>query len=169
MDRKNENNTSSLDLNLNKEVNKTPEIKRSRGGKKRVKKLENITSLSTLKDFDEELNKIPDSNSTTFKKQFKDLYIPFDPPNLKLIIMRGIPGSGKTTLARKIEDLAMRSGYKITGICSADDYFVKNGKYVFDGKKLGEAHKFCQSKAIQLLAAGKLQISNGEKSLGVGC
>lgn len=49
-------------------------------------------------------------------------------------IMRGIPGSGKTTYAK---ELAGTSGK----IHSTDNYFVENGHYVFDQRKLGEYHQ----------------------------
>ena len=45
----------------------------------------------------------------------------------KLIINRGIPGSGKSTSAKKLAPKEQ--------IFSTDDYFMKNGKYIFDGKK----------------------------------
>jgi len=49
--------------------------------------------------------------------------------------MSGIPGSGKSTWARKIAgDVA---------VCSTDDYFMKGGRYAFDPSKLGEAHGSC--------------------------
>ena len=52
-----------------------------------------------------------------------------------LYIIRGIPGSGKTELAKKI---APEHNY------AADDYFYDSeGNYCFDFTKLDEAHKFC--------------------------
>ena len=49
-------------------------------------------------------------------------------------IMRGIPGSGKSTQARR---LAGATGK----IHSTDDYFMEDGKYVFDPNKLGRNHQ----------------------------
>ena len=49
-------------------------------------------------------------------------------------IMRGIPGSGKSTQARQ---LAGSTGK----IHSTDDYFMQDGKYVFDPNKLGRNHQ----------------------------
>src|SRR5579859_3354439 len=51
---------------------------------------------------------------------------------LTVKIMQGIPGSGKSTYARKTWPGAL--------ILSSDDYFMKDGKYVFDPSKLGEYH-----------------------------
>lgn len=54
---------------------------------------------------------------------------------LMLIIMRGVSGSGKSTLAEKIcaeQDFAV--------IVSTDDFFVVEGQYRFDPKRLGEYH-----------------------------
>lgn len=64
---------------------------------------------------------------------------------LHVVILRGIPGSGKSRLARK---LAPR---KTGVICSADDFFMRSGRYVFDGSKLGEAHNYCLRKFLHAL------------------
>lgn len=63
-------------------------------------------------------------------------------------IMRGIPGSGKSTTARK---LATGPEY----ICSADDYFVRDGKYSFDPAGLHLAHRACLVKFLSLLARNR--------------
>jgi predicted kinase len=56
----------------------------------------------------------------------------------KMILLRGLPGSGKSTFAKSIGDT-------ITGIIEADMYFVDNeGNYNFDVTKLHEAHKWCK-------------------------
>jgi predicted kinase len=57
----------------------------------------------------------------------------------KVYILSGIPGSGKSTYA------ANSPGYAV----SADDYFTKGGEYVFDHKKLKEAHAECFRNFIQ--------------------
>jgi NEDD4-binding protein 2 len=54
----------------------------------------------------------------------------------KLIIMRGISGSGKSTVAREIG----KNGV----ILSTDDYFMKDGIYNFDPNLLGLNHKLNQ-------------------------
>lgn len=52
---------------------------------------------------------------------------------MKLILMRGVSGSGKSTLARKIStDQSV--------IYSTDDFFMVDGQYRFDPKRLGEFH-----------------------------
>jgi NEDD4-binding protein 2 len=54
---------------------------------------------------------------------------------MKLILMRGVSGSGKSTLAEKIcaeQDFAV--------IVSTDDFFMVDGEYRFDPKRLGEYH-----------------------------
>jgi len=52
-----------------------------------------------------------------------------------LYLLRGLPGSGKSTLARFIGD----------AFVEADMFFLKNGKYEFDGSKISDAHAWCQS------------------------
>jgi NEDD4-binding protein 2 len=52
-----------------------------------------------------------------------------------LILMRGVSGSGKSTLAEKIA-----AEQSFATIFSTDDFFVVDGEYRFDPKKLGEYH-----------------------------
>jgi predicted kinase len=56
-----------------------------------------------------------------------------------LYIVRGIPGSGKSTFAEKLVGTDFL-------VCEADKYFIdkETGKYNFDFTKIKEAHKFCQ-------------------------
>lgn len=56
-----------------------------------------------------------------------------------VIILRGASGSGKSSFAKQ---LAL--GYDNAVICEADQYFMNNGKYVFDATQLGAAHAFCR-------------------------
>merc|ERR1719250_532802 len=65
--------------------------------------------------------------------------------SLTMIIMRGMPGSGKSTIVRKLKEL-----YPEASSCSADDYFLQCGSYVFDRTKLKDAHQFSQAKAEEL-------------------
>lgn len=59
----------------------------------------------------------------------------------KVVILRGISGSGKSTYTKKNHPTAL--------ICSADDFFIcKDGVYRFDAKQLGEAHKWCMNRFV---------------------
>jgi predicted kinase len=60
--------------------------------------------------------------------------------NRVVIIMRGPSGFGKSTKAKELADK-----YNAV-VCSADDYFMKDGSYNFDITKLGEAHGRCFKK-----------------------
>lgn len=64
-----------------------------------------------------------------------------------LIFSRGIPGSGKSTLAKQ---LAGNSGI----VLESDDYFMRNGKYVFDPEKRGEAHEWNQERCLEAMING---------------
>ena len=55
-----------------------------------------------------------------------------------LILLRGVPGAGKSTVADAITDIK-------TNIISADMFFEdEKGNYNFDGSKLRQAHQWCQ-------------------------
>lgn len=57
----------------------------------------------------------------------------------KLIIMQGVPGSGKSTIAKELVEKAKAEGLTAS-IRSTDDQFMINGKYCFDVTKLGQNH-----------------------------
>jgi len=62
--------------------------------------------------------------------------------NMKnLYIVRGLPGSGKSTFAKSIA--------KSYQVFEADQYFMKNGKYKFDPTKLKEAHNDCKNRVTR--------------------
>jgi len=55
----------------------------------------------------------------------------------EVFILRGIPGSGKTTIAKTLGGI----------ICEADDFFYdEEGNYNFDAELLPMAHKVCRAK-----------------------
>lgn len=60
----------------------------------------------------------------------------------KVIIFRGLPGSGKSTEAHD-------SGVNV--VCSADDYFMVDGVYRYDASKIGEAHTWCMRQFLYAL------------------
>lgn len=57
-----------------------------------------------------------------------------------VFILRGVSGSGKSSVAKEL--IEGRCGV----ICTADDYFEKNGEYRFNAAELGNAHKVCREK-----------------------
>lgn len=60
-----------------------------------------------------------------------------------LILVRGLPGSGKSTFATKLAHCT---------VVSADDYFTTpTGEYKFDPTMLSLAHKDCQERAAGLI------------------
>ena len=71
----------------------------------------------------------------------------------KLTLCRGIPSSGKTTLAKKIVD-ADETGNTV--MVSADDFYTHDdGSYNFDFSLIKMAHAYCQGVAFYHLARGK--------------
>lgn len=70
--------------------------------------------------------------------------------NKILYIIRGLPGSGKTTFAQRI----WSSGI----IFEADQYFIdKEGNYNFDSTKLGEAHNWCKEQVKNAMEQNKIK------------
>jgi predicted kinase len=57
-----------------------------------------------------------------------------------IVIIRGLSGSGKSTVSKIIKQ---KYGDELVGICSADLYFMRDDKYIFDINQLENAHKFC--------------------------
>lgn len=67
-----------------------------------------------------------------------------------LYLIRGIPGSGKTSLAKNLTEFYFE----------ADQYFMKDGVYNFDVSKLKDAHAYCKQ-------AVELAMSLGIKTIAV--
>lgn len=64
----------------------------------------------------------------------------------KVIIMRGIPGSGKSTVGAGLAG----AGIKV----SADDFFMVNGEYQFNPAQISAAHADCFRRFLACLAHG---------------
>jgi predicted kinase len=74
----------------------------------------------------------------------------------KVIILAGIPGSGKSTYIKKYmddipDDIIDDMTYIVV---SADHYFMQNGVYSFRGQDLGKAHTQCSTKFHEALDTG---------------
>lgn len=61
-----------------------------------------------------------------------------------LIIVRGIPGCGKSTFAKLL------GGY----VCTADDFLMKDGVYCWSPEKAGGAHVACQLQVRDYMKKG---------------
>ena len=65
-----------------------------------------------------------------------------------LYLIRGLPGSGKTTLA-----LLMRNRFG-GEVVEADHWFMENGKYKFNPSALPKAHSMCKLRTEHALRNG---------------
>ncbi|EEY59106.1 uncharacterized protein PITG_11565 [Phytophthora infestans T30-4] len=70
-----------------------------------------------------------------------------------VVILRGIPGSGKSTLGREMEAICRHRGAAFTA-CSADIFFETPRGYVFDVRKLGAAHSKCKGEFTRAVQGG---------------
>ena len=57
-----------------------------------------------------------------------------------VLINRAVPGSGKTTFSKNIFAAVSAAGLSIA-VHSTDEYFMRDGRYVFDVSMLGEYHR----------------------------
>lgn len=67
---------------------------------------------------------------------------------VELLLIRGLPGSGKTTMAKEYVQLGHVH-------CEADHYFEVDGEYRFDSSKLRAAHDDCLQRAVTAMDAGR--------------
>ncbi|TPX37728.1 hypothetical protein SmJEL517_g00482 [Synchytrium microbalum] len=76
-------------------------------------------------------------------------------PSKLLLVLRGVPGSGKSYFANQLA-----AEYPYAKLLSSDDYFFdRDGVYDFRPKLLGEAHQWNQNRCREAL------ISSGTPSL----
>ena len=70
----------------------------------------------------------------------------------ELILLRGLPGSGKSTFAKSIGGLHYE----------ADEFFMFGDEYRFDGTKIKMAHQWCQDLVFMAMKRGedKIVVSN---------
>lgn len=74
---------------------------------------------------------------------------------MRVLILSGISGSGKSTYVEKLRQEAEKTGTKVM-VVSADHFFEKGGEYKFDHTKLGEAHAACLRSFLSELDAGRI-------------
>jgi len=68
-----------------------------------------------------------------------------------LTLIRGLPGSGKSTRAKEMVDANPMTTVHV----EADMWFVEDGEYKFDPTELGKAHTWCQNITKYHLLDGK--------------
>jgi predicted kinase len=67
----------------------------------------------------------------------------------ELILVRGLPGSGKSTLSQLFSAFTLE----------ADMYFSLNGDYKFDPSKLKDAHQWCKDQCESFMKREKPKIT----------
>lgn len=75
-----------------------------------------------------------------------------------LVILRGVPGAGKTTVCGQLRAAAERADVS-TVVCSADFHMTTSDKkYAFDPAKLDEAHAKCRAQVVRGLQSRAMVI-----------
>jgi len=67
-----------------------------------------------------------------------------------VVIYRGVPGSGKSTAAFNRAYANAQEG-STSCIVSADNYFMRTGRYIFEPAKLRNAHEDCFNRFLDAL------------------
>ena len=94
------------------------------------------------------------SHTSRFKSKHEGHGANLCTSNGELILIRGLPGSGKSTMARNLASKGFQH-------FEADMYFEVNGQYQYDASRIRDAHIWCQNMARQALAAGnRVVVSN---------
>ncbi|KAM9320679.1 NEDD4-binding protein 2-like 1 [Gastrophryne carolinensis] len=74
-----------------------------------------------------------------------------------IYLLRGLPGSGKTSLARV--KVRFKRDFPAAVVLSTDDYFLEeDGTYSYDPDLLREAHRWNQKRARKAMSRGKTPI-----------
>ena len=76
---------------------------------------------------------------------------------MQVCIMRGLPGSGKSTKVKELlEEFRDTNPNGSAIVCSADDFFIsaEDGEYHFDPSKIGQAHAWCKGQAYAAMKLG---------------
>ncbi len=68
---------------------------------------------------------------------------------MRLVLIRGLPGSGKSTFANLIANNLGFEHYEY------DMFFVVNGEYRFDATRVLDAHAWCQHNVEAVLKKGR--------------
>jgi predicted kinase len=69
-------------------------------------------------------------------------------PETRLVLVRGIPGSGKSTFAQKVAALGFMH-------VENDQFFMKNGQYQYDPERIGHAVAWARRLVQSHLEAGR--------------
>jgi predicted kinase len=71
-----------------------------------------------------------------------------------IVILRGLPGSGKTAFANELAYCITRHSLRCE-ICSADEFFYdEKGVYMFDSSQLNAVHEQCQDRFAAAMKRG---------------
>lgn len=73
-----------------------------------------------------------------------------------LVLVRGVPGAGKSTFANNLRETYLKAGLTVAGPLEADDFFVdpNTGAYNYNPSLIRQAHESCQADAEAAMQTG---------------
>lgn len=104
-------------------------------------------SIPIVRMFHEEISTLIDTFST------KRLETPWRERRSLIVILRAVPGSGKSTFAAFVKMYAESIGLEAQ-ICNADSYFMTLQGYKYDSQSIPAAHARSQAYCLEALARG---------------
>ena len=76
-----------------------------------------------------------------------------------LYLMQGVPGSGKSSIARMIQAHHNEDDLDVCVTVSTDDFRLdEDGSYIFDAKDNGRFHRLAQQRCAQEMTVGRYAI-----------
>ena len=72
----------------------------------------------------------------------------------RLILMRGIPGGGKSTRSRELAMIHIENGGRSVAILATDYYHMEGDKYIFKADLLGQYHEMNHAEAEAFMKRG---------------
>ena len=128
----------------------------------------NISDNSSVTNITPNSNSTSNSSHDSVSSIYSSLSsvndVKLDPIDRCVYILRGVPGSGKTSLAQQLSSQANHHFSSLndrhallpyTAICSNEAFFTdaNTGKHVYDSNRIPESHSYCLAQFLQSISS----------------